>query len=238
VKYLKITFFMLLIWIEIEAAGILNLGIMTGAASDAGNVRKIAGDINMEMRQYQTLNPGTNVSEIESTYSPVFSVNAAYINNSLLLKTGWEYTSNVFYNPSGSIERPGVPDNKIELSFSRFTFPVSFGIVIPLTIRERFYFAGGLNMSYILMKLKQTNPAVLTSYPDNSHTFSGFIAGTHVKCGAETLIERNYSFAVEFTRYFGNPTKVKSEDENSEISLSVNSFEISIGVNYNIDLKI
>ena len=93
-------------------------------------------------------------------------------------------------------------------------------------------------MSYILMKLKQTNPAVLTSYPDNSHTFSGFIAGTHIKCGAETLIERNYSFAVEFTRYFGNPTKVKSEDENSEISLSVNSFEISIGVNYNIDLKI
>jgi hypothetical protein len=43
---------------------------------------------------------------------------------------------------------------------------------------------------------------------------------------------------VEFTRYFGNPTKIESEDENSEIFMSVNSFEITAGINYNIDLKI
>lgn len=237
-KYLKITLLILILWVDIEAAGILNLGIMTGAANDAGNIKKIAGDINMELREYQSLNPGTTVTELETTYSPVFSVNLAYINDSLFIKTGWEYTSNIFYKPAGSIEQSGMPENKIELSYSRFTFPVSFGLVIPLSSRDRFYFGGGLNMSYVLMKLKQSNPAALTLYPDNSHTFSGYIAGTHIKCGAETLISRNYTFAVEFTRYFGNPSKVKSEDEDSEIYMGLDSFEITAGVNYNLDFRI
>jgi hypothetical protein len=238
VKYIKFTFFILLFWANAQAAGIFNLGLMAGAANDAGNVEKIAGDINMEMREYQSAHPGTTVTELETSYSPVFSVNLAYINNALLIKTGWEYTTNAFYNPAGSVHESGFAENKVELGYSRFTFPVSFGIVIPMTNRNRFYFAGGLNMSYVLMKVKQSNPAALTSYPDESHTFSAFIAGTHVKCGAETLMERNYSFAVEFTRYFGNPTKIKSEDEISEIFISVDSFEITAGINYNIDFKI
>jgi len=62
--------------------------------------------------------------------------------------------------------------------------------------------------------------------------------GTHIKCGAETIISRNYSFAVEFTRYLGNPKRVKSEDKKSETFMSVNSFEITMGINYNIDFKI
>ncbi|HPS87801.1 MAG TPA: hypothetical protein PLY36_13710 [Spirochaetota bacterium] len=237
-KYLKITLLILIFYIDTQASGIFNLGLMAGAASDAGNVEKIAGDINLEMREYQAAHPGTSVTEIETTYSPVFSANLAYINDDLLIKLGWEYTSNVLYNPAGSIKPSGLPENKVELDYSRFTFPVSFGIVIPLSNRSRFYFAGGLNMSYVLVKVKQSNPAALTLYPDESNTFSAFVAGTHLKCGAETLIDRNYSFVMELTRYFGNPAKIKSENENSEIFMSVNSFEITAGINYNLDFKI
>jgi len=235
VKYLKIILLILFFCVDTQASGIFNLGLMAGAASDAGNLEKIAGDINMEMREYQANHPGTTVTEIETTYAPVFSANLAYINDNLLLKTGWEYTSNILYNPEGSIKPSGLQKNVIELDYSRFTFPVSFGIVIPLSNRNRFYFSGGLNMSYVLMKVKQSNPAALTLYPNESHTYSAFIAGTHIKCGGETLIDRNYSFAMEFTRYLGNPAKIKSEDENSEIFMGVNSFEITAGINYNID---
>jgi len=238
VKYIKITFLILVFWIDAHAAGILNFGVMAGAANDAGNVGEIAGDINMEMREIQASTPGTSVTEIETTYSPVFTVNLGYINDALLIKTGWEYSANVFYNPEGSIKLPGVPENKIELDYSRFTFPLSFGVVVPLTNRDRFYFAGGLNMNYVLMKVKQSNPAALTSFPNESHTFSAFILGTHLKCGAEILIERNYTFALEFTKYFGNPKKVESEDKDSEIFMSVNSFDITAGINYNMDFKI
>ena len=237
-KYLKIIILILFVYTNSQAAGIFSLGLMAGASSDAGNVEKIAGDINMEMREYQASHPGTAVTELETFYTPVFSANLAYINDNLLIKTGWEYTSNALYNPEGSIKESGLPENTIELNYSRFTFPVSFGIVIPLSDRNRFYFAGGINMSYVLMKIDQSNPAALTLYPDESHTYSAFIAGTHLKCGAETIIDRNYSFVVEFTRYFGNPAKIESEDENSEIFLSVNSFEITAGINYNMDFKI
>ncbi len=230
------TLLILLLCINTEAAGIFNLGLMAGVTNDAGNVEEVAGDINMEMRNYQVLNAGTIVTEIENTYAPVLSVNIAYFNDNLLIKTGWEYTTNTFYNSSGSITDGA--ENKIEIDYSRYTFPVTFGVVIPLTARDRFYFAGGLNMSYVVMKVTQSNPGFWTLYPEKSHTYAAYIMGTHIKCGAETIISRNYSFAFEFTRYFGNPKRVKSEDKKSETFMSVNSFEITIGINYNIDFKI
>ncbi len=232
-KYLKITLLILLLWINTEAAGLFNLGLMAGVANDAGNVEEVTGDFNMEMRSVV----GATVTELETTYTPVLSVNIAYINDNLLIKTGWEYTTNYFYNSSGSINSAGTA-NKIEIDYSRYTFPVTLGVVIPLTNRDRFYFAGGLNMSYVVMKVKQSNPGFWAAYPDKSHTFASYIMGTHIKCGAESIISRNYSIAFEFTRYYGNPKKVKSEDKGSETFLNVNSFEITAGINYNIDFKI
>ena len=237
-KYFRITLFILLVCADLHAAGIFNLGLMAGAANDIDNVSGIAGDINTEMREYQSVNAGTDVTEIETAYSPVFSVNLGYINDYLFIKIGWEYTSNSFYNPSGSIKPAGLPVNEIKLEYSRFTFPASFGVVIPFTDRNRLYFAGGLNMSYLIMDVNQTSPAAIPFYPADSHTFTAFIAGTHLKCGAETLISRNYSFAIEFTQYFGNPKKITSEDGYSEILMSLNSFEITAGINYNLDFKI
>jgi len=235
VKYLKIILLIILLWADSEASGIFSLGLMAGAANDPGNVEKTAADINMEMRGVA----GADVKEIETAYTPVFSVNLGYINDALLVKTGWEYTTNIFYNSKGSITNAGAED-KIELDYSRYTFPVSIGVVIPLTNRNRLYFAGGVNMSYVLMKVKQTNPAVvpLSLYPGESHTFSAFLAGKHLKFGADALISRNYSFEMEFTKYFGNNKRVQSEDKNSQTLMSVNSFEITAGINYCVDFKI
>ena len=234
-KYIKITLLVLLLCGKLHAAGIFNLGLMAGAANDAGDVENIAGDINSEMRA--SIAP--TVAELETTYAPVFSVNLAYINDTLLIKTGIEYSTNSFYYSSGSVESGGSANN-INLKYSRFTFPVSFGMVIPLSERNRFYFAGGINISQIFIVVEQSNPAGVNipSYPDDSHTFATYITGTHLKFGAETLLDRNYSFAVEFTKYSGNTKRVTSEDENSEVMMGINAFEITMGINYNIDFKI
>jgi hypothetical protein len=214
---------------DLNAAGIFNLGLMAGIADDAGYMEKTSGNINVEMRSVA----GASVTEMENTYSPVFSVNFAYINDSLFIKTGWEYTSNVLYNTPGSIN-----GNEVELNYTRFTLPVSIGLVVPLTVRDRIYFSGGLNVSYVLMKIKQSNPGTLSVYPGESHSFPAYISGSHIKTGAETLVSRNYSFSLEFTKYFSNTKRVKSEDKNAEAFLGVNSFEITAGMNYNIDFKI
>lgn len=221
----------MLLWADVEASGLFNMGLMAGAANDAGNIGKTAGNINLEMRE----SAGADVKEIETTYTPLVSISLGYINDTLLVKTGWEYATNVFYNSSGSIN-----GDKIELDYSRYSFPLSLGVVIPLTSRNRLFFAGGMNMSYVLMKVKQSNPApaLLSKYPGESHTFSAYLTGKHLNFGAEALVSRNYSFAMEFTKYFGNNKKVISEDENSAIWISVNSFEVTAGVKYNIDFKI
>ncbi len=233
-KYIKITFLILILCADLHATGIFNLGLMAGSASDAGDVENIAANINNEMRV-----SGTDVTELETTYAPVFSVNLAYINDTLLVKTGLEYSTNSFYDSSGSVKSGGAVNN-VKLNYSRFTFPITFGVVVPFSERNRLYFAGGINISQIFMVVKQSNPAgvILPSYPDSSHTFSTYITGTHLKFGAETLLDRNYSFAVEFTKYYGNTKKVQSEDENSEIMMGMNAFEITAGINYNIDFKI
>ena len=226
----------LFLWADVEASGLFNLGLMAGVANDAGNIGAISGNINQEMKGVA----GADVKEIETTYAPVFSMNLGYINDTLMVKAGWEYSTNVFYNSSGSISSLG-NINKIELDYSRYTFPISLGIVIPLTNRNRLYFAGGLDMSYVVMKIRQSNPdpaVLLSRYPGESHTFSAYITGKHLNFGADALISRNYSFSMEFTKYFGNDKKVVSEDENSVTRLTVNSFEITAGAKYNIDFKI
>ncbi|PKL18312.1 MAG: hypothetical protein CVV49_06930 [Spirochaetae bacterium HGW-Spirochaetae-5] len=234
-KYITITFMILLLCADLHAAGIFNLGLMAGAANDAGDVEYITGNINSEMRSI----PGAGVTELDASYAPVFSVNLAYINDTLLVKTGLEYSTNSFYYSSGSVKSGGAVNN-VKLNYSRFTFPITFGLVIPYSERNRLYFAGGINISQIFMVVKQSNPAGvnLPSYPESSHTFSTYITGTHLKFGAETLLDRNYSFAVEFTKYYGNTKKVQSEDENSEVMMGMNAFEITAGINYSIDFKI
>ncbi len=236
-RYFRVILFVLFIWAESHASGTFSMGIMAGASNDAGNVNKLAGDINADMREYQNSNSGTIVTEIDTTYTPLVAISLFYIKESLLVKAGWEYTTNAYYKSSGSIKPPAGDENKIEIDYSRFTFPVSLGMVLPLSARDRIYFGGGLNMSYILLKVKQSDPGLLALYPEKSHTFSGFTAGTHLLCGAETVLSRNYSFAVEIIKYFGNPVKIQSEDKNSEMYMSINSFEITAGINYNIDFK-
>ncbi len=232
-KYIKITLLLIFLCVDLHAGGMFNVGFMAGAADDAGGVDKIDGDINMEMRS----TAGATVAELDTTYSPVFSINLGYVSDSLMIQGGWEYTTNVFYKSRGSI-KTGSTANEIEVTFSRFTVPLSLGIAIPLTDRDSIYFAGGVNMSYVILEVKQSSPssAPLSAYPAGSLHYTAFISGSHLKCGGDIRLSRNYSFAMEFTQYFGNTKKVENEEKNSKILLGVNSFEITAGINYNIDI--
>ncbi len=222
---------LLIVCAEARSAGVLNLGIMAGAADDAGCVGYTAGIINSEMHS-----TGGSVTDLETTYAPVIYAGLTYVNESLMVKIGWEYATNVFYSGKGSVS--GAADNSVEVDFSRYTFPVSAGIVLPLTDRDRLYFAGGVNFSYILMKVKQSNPAslVFSQYTEDSHTFSSYLSGIHIKLGGEASLGRSSSVVIEAARYFGNYKRVKSEDGLSETLIGINSFEIMAGINYSLDL--
>lgn len=213
--------------VSLAQAGQLEMGIMAGIADDAGCVGYTAGIINSEMRA-----TGGSVTDLETTYAPVLSANVSYLSESFLVKISWEYATNIFYSGKGTVS--GAADNSAEIDFTRYTFPVSVGIALPLTSRDRIYFAGGVNLSYVEMKVKQSNPAsaIFSMYTDDSHTYSSYVTGVHFKLGAEVVVSRNYSFTIEATRYFGNFKRVTSEDKLSDTFIGVNSFEIAAGINY------
>ena len=216
---------------SVWSSGIFSTGIGFGISGDTGGNDNTVDYINSEMRKYQILNPGTEVTEIESLYSPVFALNFSYIYNYAIFKAGWEYSTNFFLAKEGS-----VGNNDIEIYYERFTLPVSAGIVIPFDRKSRFYFAGGLDYSYASLRIKQSNPDPAWILPDKKYTFAGDLVGFHVKGGAEVSISGNYSMVFEFTRYFGTENSVKSEEENGEFSLRLNTFQFTAGINYAVDI--
>ena len=213
------------------SSGIFSTGIGFGVSGDTGGIDNTVDYINSEMRKYQILNPGTEVTEIESLYSPVFALNFSYIYNYAIFKAGWEYSTNFFLVKEGSLG-----NNDIEIYYERFTLPVSAGIVIPFDRKSRFYFAGGLDYSYASLRIKQSNPDPAWILPDKKYTFAGDLIGFHVKGGAEVSISGNYSMFFEFTRYFGTENSVKSEEDNGEFSLRLNTFQFTAGINYAVDM--
>ena len=225
--------FLLLLSLSFNAwsAGIFSTGIGLGASGDTGGLDSTVSYINSEMRKFQIANPGTSVTEIESPYSPVIALNFSYIYNYSIFKAGWEYSGNYFLKRSGSLA-----DNDIEISYSRFTFPVSAGLLIPYDRKSRFYFAGGVNYTYAEMLIKQSDPDPAWILPDKKYTFAGDILGFHVKAGGEVLLSRNYTFLFEVTRFFGKESKVDSEEDNARFPLRLNTFQFTAGINYTVDI--
>jgi len=213
------------------SAGIFSTGIGIGVSGDTGGLDSTVSFINSEMRKFQIANPGTGVTEIETLYSPVIALNFSYIYNYSIFKAGWEYSGNYFFKRSGSLG-----DNDIEISYSRFTFPVSAGILIPYDRKNRFYFAGGINYTYAEMRIKQSDPDPLWILPDEKYTFAGDILGFHVKAGGEVLLSRNYTFLFEVTRFFGKESKVDSEEDNARFPMRLNTFQFTAGINYTVDI--
>ena len=213
------------------SSGIFSTGIGLGVSGDTGGLDNTVDYINSEMRKYQILNAGTEVTEIESLYSPVISLNFSYIYNYAIFKAGWEYSTNFFLVKEGSLG-----NNDIEIFYERFTLPVSAGIIIPLDRKSRFYFAGGLDYSYASLRIKQSDPDPAWILPDKKYTFAGDLIGFHVKGGAEVSVSGNYSLVFEFTRYFGMGNSVESEEDNGEFSLRLNTFQFTAGINYAVDM--
>lgn len=215
------------------ASGTFSMGVMIGAAGADGDLNRASGDLNLAMRRYQVSTPGTSVTEIDPVCLPVASVNFGYISDSFMAKIGWEYSTSMFYAPKGS-----VGGNSVGLDYTRFTFPACFGIVIPAGTGCRVYFAGGMSMSYISFEITQSSPGFIASMPKKSYTYNYYTYGLLVRAGIECQIDRNYSFVVECTRYFGNHTSVESEDKSSTIRTGMDAFEIMTGVNYSFEFSV
>lgn len=213
------------------SSGIFSTGIGVGFSGDTCGLDSTADYINSEMRKFQIANPGTEVTEIENLYSPVAALNFSYIYNYAIFKAGMEYSGNFFLSRKGSLG-----SNDIEMSYQRFTLPVSIGIVIPFDRKNRFYFAGGIDYSYASLRIKQSSPDAAWILPDKQYTFAGDLIGLHVKGGAEVMIQKNYSLVVEVTRFFGYENSVKSEENNGEFSLRLDAFQFTAGINYSVDM--
>ncbi len=234
-KYLVLSCLIVISAAGMSYGGTFSVGLSAGFADDSGTMGKMVRDINSDMRTTEIAAPGTEVNELENFYMPVFSANFTYSYNLMLIKFSWEYSRYFLYKPSGDIDTPVNPKNEIEIDFSRFTFPLSVGIQVPIDSRSRFYFAGGVNFSYFMLDVKQKEPGVISLFPGESLSFASYLAGFHFKAGAEAQIGRNYSFVVECTRYMGRQSRVESEDKTADLDISMDAFEITGGLNYTVD---
>ena len=220
---------------QVYAAGSFSTGILFGVAGDGGSVEKIAGDMNYAMRQAKAADPAAEVEEIPVYYTPAITLNFRYFYNNLLLQLGWEYAALFYYNESGSIDTTADPLNEIEIDYSRFTFPLSVGLVIPGGKRTKFYMAGGFNVSFVMLEITQSNPGTFSWLPEEKTSFAAYIPGFHLKFGAEAILSRNYSILFEYTRYMSKNSTVESESGTTEINMGLNTFEIAAGINYTVD---
>lgn len=225
----RIAFSMLLIiamMAPASAAGIFGMGINSGVSGEGGSLGDLAHKLNIQMNA-----SGADVDEIEVPYLPVLSLEFLYTQRSLIIGLGWEYCTTLIMAPEGSIDA-----NTITIDYTRFTFPLSAGMAIPLTERARFYFAGGIDLSYIVTQLNQSDPGAISSYPEGRHLFTGYVFGFHFKIGAEAVLSRNYSLVFGYTNYMRRTTSVRDDADSAEIIIGGSDFEITAGIRYNLDL--
>ncbi len=215
---------------SVYAAGVFGMGISGGVSGEGGSLGDLARNINIEMPSV-----GGSFEEIDVPYLPVLSIEILYSQRSLIIGLGWEYCTSIVMAPEGSVS-----GNTITIDYTRFTFPLTIGMAIPLTERTRFYFAGGINVSYIVMQVNQSDPAVWVTPPyglsADKHLFTGYVYGFHFKTGAEAVVSRNYSLVFEYTQYMRRANKVKDRTETAEIIMGGSDFEITAGIRYNLDL--
>lgn len=239
IRYITVLFIFLLLALPLNAAGSFSTGILLGVAGDGGSVGKIAGDLNCQMREIKAGDPAAEVNEIPVYYTPALTLNFRYLYDRLMLQLGWEYAASLFYNESGSVKPSAGAENKIEIEYSRFTFPLTAGLVIPAGRKTRFYMGGGFNVSFVMLEITQSSPGTppMFSYiPEKKNSYSAYIPGFHMKFGAEAVLSRNYSILFEYTRYMSINKTVESESGKSKIHMGLNTFEIAAGINYTVDI--
>lgn len=237
-RYITAIIIFLLLGVPVFPAGSFSTGILLGIDAKGGSAGKVADNLNYEMRIIKAGDPAAEVEEMSSYYAPSLTLNFRYLYDRLMLQLGWEYSATLFYNETGSVKPAAAPENKIEIEYSRFTFPLSAGVVIPAGKRTRFYMAGGFNVSFIMLEITQSNPgspAMFSDIPDKISSYSAYIPGFHFKFGTEVILDRNYSVLFEYTRYMSKSLSVESENKNSEIKLGLDTFEIAFGINYTVD---
>jgi len=215
-------------------AGTFSTGFLFAVDGRNGAVDKIRNDINYDMRLIQASDTTASINEMDVIYSPSLSLNLRYLYDKLLMQIAWEYSTCFFFNEKGSITPSSGNTNELELQYSRFTFPFTMALVLPGWSNSRFFMGGGVNLSFIMLEVTKTDYATLTKFPDKKNSYSAYIPGFHFKLGAEAILSRNYSISFEYIRYLSKELKVKSDSETSEIYMGLNSFEIGIGINYNI----
>jgi hypothetical protein len=212
---------------SVYATGIFGMGISAGVSGEGGSLGDIARDINIEMHSV-----GGSIEDVDVPYLPVLSIEFLYSQRSLIVGLGWEYCTTLIMAPEGSIA-----GNTITIDYTRFTFPLTVGMAIPLTDRTRFYFAGGFNISYIVTQVNQSSPGALASYPDDKHLFTRYVGGFHFKTGAEAVVSRNYSLFFEYKYYMRRADSVHDKSGSAELIMGGSDFEITAGLRYNLDLS-
>lgn len=225
-RVICVLFILLVPVAQVYSAGIFGMGVNAGVSGDGGSLGDLARNMNIEMHTV-----GTTVKEIEVPYLPAVSIEFLYSNRALFFGIGWEYCTSILMAPEGSVD-----GNTISIDYTRFTFPFTAGLAIPLSDRARFYFAGGLNVSYIVMQINQSSPGAIAAYPADEHLFTGYVFGFHFKTGAEAVVSRNYSLVFEYTCYMRRAVTVKDETGTAEIIMGGSDFEITAGIRYNLDL--
>ena len=218
------------------AIGDLGIGINIGLTYDPNNIENEISETNALMQAYKTANAGTKTKQINVPYIPVLGFNFRYNFNYLLFRFGGYHSRSLIFKSEGSIEISSVK-NEIEIESYQTTFPVSIGLIVPLRRRTLIYFGAGLNLHFIYLEIKQSNPGNGFINPDDEkNRYESMFGGYHLILGAEFPISENYTLTVEWIRQSGISPMIESKDTTDERTINVDSNIIMFGINYYLSL--
>jgi opacity protein-like surface antigen len=233
------------------AIGEFSVGLNAGVTYAPNNIESVINRYNTAMENYADANAGTEVTQINVPYSPVFGFNVRYQFNYFLFRLGCHYSDPIL-PIKGSITPAGGVENKIEVRTYQNSFPATVGLIIPLKKRTYFYIGAGgtLHQSYI--RIKQSDPVQVgfnmqadlgVSKNTRDRYYKTFV-GYHLILGAEVPVSDKYTITAEWVHQEGRSFPVKNEgrDENgNSISTPRRGIEVKgdillFGVNYYIPI--
>lgn len=198
------------------AIGEFGIGINLGATYDPNYLEDEITHYNMKVEEYQQNVDHTKSKTITVPYAPVVGINMRYLFNYFILRLGCQYTKPI-RQMEGSVTNSDGEEDTIKIKTFQFSFPVTFGLVLPVKDRSYFFIGGGPSIIYSYIKTMRTgssatddvNLQVTDSSTDDdlstneTDKYSKAYGGYHIILGAEVQIFDELSLSTEWIHQEG-----------------------------------
>lgn len=227
--------FVLLLCLFSEGAysiGEFALGMGTGVAHDPNGIEGNVDQYNRTLMAYNRAVKGSKIEKINVPFYPVLGLSLRYHFNYLLLRAGLNYTTALFFPPSGSIKSESI-DTDISIDSWQFSMPASIGFLLPLRDRTFFFFAAGLSYYVVHHEISQNRVSGIAGLPsEKDGFFEGDAGGFHFLFGGEVPILQRYTIAFEWLRQFCQSGPVENDKGEGTRAFNFINDTIIVSINY------